>query len=174
MFIPRRPGMWLSVLGSLALAASAAAQAKVATINLQRAMLDTAELKKAQAELESRYKIKTDQKTKLESEIQELQTQLQKMAGKLTPQAEQDMQIQGQRKQRDLQRLVEDLQSDVDRDRTDILTKAGQRMTDVIRKLAEEKGLDLVVDVANTIYFKPALDITKEATAAYDKTHPPK
>ncbi|MGH9671586.1 MAG: OmpH family outer membrane protein, partial [Bryobacteraceae bacterium] len=170
MFIPRRPGMWLSVLASLAFAASAAAQAKVATINLQRAMLDTAELKKAQAELESRYKIKTDQKTKLESEIQELQTQLQKMVGKLTPQAEQDMQIQGQRKQRDLQRLVEDLQSDVDRDRTDILTKAGQRMTDVIRKLAEEKGLDLVMDVANTIYFKPALDITKEATAAYDKT----
>ena len=45
-------------------------------------------------------------------------------------------------------------------------------MQDVVKKLAEEKGLDMVVDVGTTIYFKPAMEITKEATAAYDKTYP--
>ena len=45
-------------------------------------------------------------------------------------------------------------------------------MSDVIKKLAEEKGLDMIVDVNNTLYFKPALELTTEAIAAYDKAHP--
>jgi outer membrane protein len=45
-------------------------------------------------------------------------------------------------------------------------------MQEVVKKLAEEKGLDLVVDTSNTIYFKPAMDITNEAIAAYDKQYP--
>jgi hypothetical protein len=32
----------------------------------------------------------------------------------------------------------------------------------------------MVVDVNTTIYFKPALEITTEAIAAYDKAYPPK
>ncbi len=161
-----------AALGLLLAAPVVFAQAKVGIVNLQRALLDTAELKKAQAELEAKFKPRQDLREKLQREIQELQQQLQKLAGKLTQQAEQDMTISGQRKQRELTRLEEDLQADVDRERSDILSRSGQRMTEIIRKLAEEKGLDLVVDVSNTIYFKPALDISKEATAAYDKTHP--
>jgi outer membrane protein len=47
-------------------------------------------------------------------------------------------------------------------------------MQTVVQKLAEERGLDVVIDVSNTVYFKPTLDLTKEATAAYDKAFPPK
>ncbi len=45
-------------------------------------------------------------------------------------------------------------------------------MQDVVKKLAEEKGLDIVVDSANTVFYKAPFDITAEATAAYDKTYP--
>jgi outer membrane protein len=41
-----------------------------------------------------------------------------------------------------------------------------------VNKLAEEKTLDVVLDTGVTVYFKPALDITKDATAAYDKAFP--
>ena len=47
-------------------------------------------------------------------------------------------------------------------------------MGEVVKKLAEEKGYDLVVDVSNTIYFKPALEITTDALAAYNKAYPVK
>jgi outer membrane protein len=104
--------------------------------------------------------------------LQDIQNQLQKMAGKLTPQAELDLQLQGQRKQRDAQRKTEDLQADVDARRNDTLQKAGAQMSAVIRKLAEEKGIDVVVDVANTLYFKPTLDLTDEAIAAFDAAYP--
>jgi outer membrane protein len=45
-------------------------------------------------------------------------------------------------------------------------------MQDVVKKIAEGKGLDLVVDSSTTLYFKAAMDITTEAIAAYDKAYP--
>ena len=62
----------------------------------------------------------------------------------------------------------------MDRERKEILGRSGQRMQDVVKKMAEERGFDVVIDVSNTIYYKPALEITKEATAAYDKAYPAK
>ena len=47
-------------------------------------------------------------------------------------------------------------------------------MTDVVKRLAEARGLDIVIDITNTLYFKPGLDITAEATTAYDRAYPPK
>jgi outer membrane protein len=158
----------------LGLAFAASAQMKVAIINSQLAVIETAEIKKAQAELEAKYKPRQSQIETLQKEIAQLQQQLQAGQGKLAPQAEQDIQVRGQRKQRELTRLGEDLQAEVDRERNDILGRSGQRMQDVVKKIAEERGYDLVVDVSNTIYFKPALEITKEATAAYDKAYPSK
>ena len=165
----------LVVLFALLAAASAvSAQTKVAVINLQRAVLESAEIKKASTELEAKYKPRQQQMEKLQRDLQALQQNLQTNAGKLTPQAEADLTAQGQRKQRELQRLSEDLQADVERERNDILAKSSQRMQAVVKKLAEAKGLDVVVDISNTVYFKPDMEITTESIAAYDKEYPAK
>jgi outer membrane protein len=152
----------------------ASAQTKVAVINLQRAVLESAEIKKASTELETKYRPRQQEMEKLQKDLQSIQQNLQTNAGKLTAQAEADLTAQGQRKQRELQRIGEDLQQDVDRERNDILGRSSQKMQEIVKKLAEEKGFDMVVDVSNTIYFKPALEITTEAVAAYDKAHPAK
>jgi outer membrane protein len=150
------------------------AQVKVAVINLQRAVLDSAEIKKASAAMEARYKPRQAEAQQIEQKLGAIQQNLQANAGKLTPQAEADMQAQGQRLQKQLTRIQEDLQGDVERDRNEILGKASQKMGDIVKKIAEEKGLDMVVDISNTIYFKPALEITSDAIAAYDKAYPAK
>ena len=73
-----------------------------------------------------------------------------------------------------MQRLSQDLQEDVDNVRNEILAGAGRRMQEVIRKLADERGFDVIVDSGSTLFFKAALDLTQDATAAYDKAYPPK
>jgi outer membrane protein len=151
-----------------------AQQSNIAIINSQLAVTETAEIKKAQAEMEAKFKPRQAELEKVQKEIAALENQLQTGQGKLTPQAIQDIQIQGQRKQREAQRLQEDLQTDVDRARNEILQRVGGRMQEVVKKLAQARGVDAVFDVSNTVYFKPALDITKEATAEYDKTYPVK
>lgn len=160
-------------LGS-ALLAIGSAQTKVGVINLQRAVLESAEIKKANLDMEAKYKPRQDAIEKLQRDLQAIQQNLQTNQGKLTPQAEADLTAQGQRKQRELQRMSEDLQADVERERNDILGKSSQKMQAVVKKIAEEKGLDMVVDISNTVYFKPAMEITTESIAAYDKTYPVK
>ena len=150
----------------------ASAQNKVAIINLQKAVMDSAEIKAASAAMEARYKPRVTQIETLDKEIAAIAQNLQSNAGKLTAQAEADLNAQGQRKQRDVQRLRDDLQADVDRERNEILQKSALKMTDVLKKLAEEKGLDIVVDAPYAPYFKASLDITPDLVAAYDKAYP--
>jgi outer membrane protein len=151
---------------------AASAQIKVAIVNFQKAIVDTAEIKKAQLDLEAKYKPRTAELESLSKELQDIQSQIQ--SGKLNQQAAQELQAKGQRRQREYQRAGEDLQGDVDRERNDILQKAGQRMTEIVKKIAEERGLDVVIDVTNTVYFKPALDITADAQKAFDAAYPVK
>jgi outer membrane protein len=143
---------------------------KVAIINAAKAVAETAEIQKAQAALQQKYKPR-------QQAIDDLQKQLaaiQQQAATPNIAADKEAQLRSDftQKQKQLQRLGEDLQADVNAERQDILGKAGRQMSEVVKKIAEEKGLDIVVDVTNTIYFKPTLEITAEATASYDKAYP--
>jgi len=149
-------------------------QAKVGVVSLQKAILDTAEIKKAQNDMAAKYKKRQDDLDKAQRELSDIQTQLQTAQGKLSAAGEADLTARGERKQREVKRLTEDLQADVDRDRQDILGRAQQRMLEIVKKVADEKGLDLVVESSATLTFKPALDLTADAVAAYDKAYPPK
>src|SRR5579871_4533752 len=77
----------------------AAAQTKVAVINLQKAVLESAEIKAASAAMEARYKPRVSQIEALDKEIATIAQNLQTNAGKLTPQAESDLNAQGTKKQ---------------------------------------------------------------------------
>lgn len=165
----RSASLW--VLAVILSASALSAQTlKVAIVNAQKAVADTQEIKKAQADLATKYRPRQQDVQKLQNDLQQIQSQLR--GPSVTPQTEQQLTVQGQEKQKQLQRLTEDLQADFNQDRADILGRAGQRMQDVIKKLAEAKGLDVVIDISNTLYFKPALDMTAEATTAYDKAYP--
>ena len=149
----------------------AQAQTKVAVINLQKALFETAEIKQADAEMQKNLGPRQQQAEKLNQDLQKIQQQLQTDSS-LTQQAQFDLQAEGKRKQTELTRIQEDLQNDAQTMRQSVLTKATERMQAVVKKLAEDKGVDLVVDTQTALYFKPVLDLTGEATAAYDKTYP--
>jgi outer membrane protein len=149
-------------------------QVKVAVVNMQQAVLGSAEINKANEDMQATFKPRQDKITQLQNEGQAEVDQLQKNESKMTQQQVSDMQYDIQKKQRELKNLQDDLQTDVDAYRNDILQKSSVKMSEVVKKLAEEKGIDVVVEAQTAIYFKPALDITKDAIAAYDKAYPAK
>ncbi|MGH9558942.1 MAG: OmpH family outer membrane protein [Bryobacteraceae bacterium] len=167
-------GLMVSSSASAQTASVPASGVKIGVVNFQTAILDTAEIKKASADLQAKFRPRQQALEGAQRELNDIQQQLQTSQGKLSPEGEIDLESRGQRKQREVQRLNEDLQADVNRERTDILQSAGKRMTAVIKKLADEKGLDLVIDTTNAVTFKPSLDITADAVAAYDKAYPVK
>ncbi len=160
----------IAVLPVVRVEAQAIPPARIAIVNAQKAVADTQEIKKAQADLEAKYRPRQQAIETLQRDLQSIQQQL--SAPNITPDREAQLRQSGTEKQKQLQRLGEDLQSDVNNERQDILGRAGRQMADVVKKIAETRGLDIVIDVTNTIYYKPALDITAEATAAYDKAYP--
>jgi outer membrane protein len=156
----------------LMLPAQASAQVKVGIINMQRAVLGTEEIKKASADMQTKFKPRQDQLDKVQKDMADIQAKLQSQ--QVPAAAQVDLTAEGQRKQREAQRISEDLQADVERERTDILQRASQRMAEVVKKLAEDKGFDVIVDTTTTVFYKPALEVTEEAMAAYDKAYPAK
>jgi outer membrane protein len=164
----------VACLALVPLSQAAFSQTKVGVVSLQRAVLETAEIKKASADMETKYRPRQQQMEKLQRDLDGINQQLQANAGKLTDAAAADLRAQGQIKQRQLQRLSDDLQADVNAERNEILGACSRRMQEVVRKIADEKGLDVVVDIQSTVFFKPALDLTAESVAAYDKANPAK
>jgi outer membrane protein len=163
-----------SGLALLALCGIASAQTKVGVVNIQRAVLESAEIKKASTDMETKYKPRQEQIATLERDLAGISQQLQSGASRLSPQQQAELTAQGQRKQRDHDRLAQDLQTDVTAERDEILAKSAQKMAAVVKMIAEEKGLDVVIDSANTAFFKPGLEITNDVLAAYDKAYPVK
>ena len=157
---------------ALAAAGVGAAQTKVGIVNLQRAISETAEIKKAIVDVTTKYRPRQEDLEKLQADIQNLQQQI--ASGKLAPAAEQQARAEGTFKERQLQRKDQDLRDDVDRERNDLVSDAGQRMQQVVQKIADERGLDVVIDSSNAVFYKAGLDLTDVAVAAYDKAYPVK
>ena len=150
----------------------ATAQIKVAVVNMQAAVLGTAEIKKADADMQTKYAPRQAEITSITNEAAKIQQQIQTGQDKLSPQQLADLNSQLKGRQRDLQRLNEDIQAEAEKDRNDILTTASQKISVVMKKFAEERGYDVVLEETTLNYWKDALDITKDVTDAYDKAYP--
>ena len=151
---------------------AASAQTKIAVINLQRAVLETAQIKKASAELQAKFKPRQDALAKIQQDLNDIQTQLQGSQGKLSAAGEAELTARGTRKQKEAERINEDLQADVERERNAILEQAQSRLDAVLKKIAEEQNIDVVIDTTNRVFHKPALEITDAVIVAFDKAYP--
>src|SRR5580698_9734770 len=121
-----RPVLICSAL--LAFTSIASAQVKVAVIDTQKAVFETAEIKKADADLQASLKPRNDRAVQLQSDLASIQQQLQSGGSKLNQQQQDDLQSDGQRKQRELQRLQTELQETADAARQDVIPKCTLRM----------------------------------------------
>ncbi len=146
--------------------------AKIAIINLQLAVSQTQEIKKDISVMEAKYSPRQKAIEALQKDLQDIQKQ--GATPNLQPQKEAELQQEFTMKQKQMQRLQQDLQADVDAERQDVLGRVGRQMSEVVKSLAQDRGLDVIIDVSNTLYFKPTLDLTTAATAAYDKAYPVK
>src|SRR5579862_102109 len=88
---------------SLVSTSVASAQTKIGIVNFQKAVIDTAEAKKAQNDLVAKFKPQSDEYEKANRDLNDIQTMLQNSQGKLSAAKEVDLQAQAQRKQREVE-----------------------------------------------------------------------
>ncbi len=152
------------------LAGLAPAQAKLATLNSQEVLEKSAEGKKAIAALQAADKKYSDDITRLDDQIKQLQNRLQTQRLTLTAEAAAGIQADIQRKQTDRQRSAEDATRSMQQLQATTLSKIQDALIPIIEQLRKDRSLDLIFDLAKsgTVFANPAIDVTAEIVKRYD------
>ncbi len=152
------------------LAGFAAGQSRLGVINSQDIFEKSAEGKKAIAQLQAADKKYTDDITRLDDQIKQLQNRLTSQRLTLTPEAAAGLQADIQKKQTDRQRAVEDASRDMQGLQVKMVTKLQDELMPLIEQLRKDKDLDLIFDLAKpgVVFFDPAVDLTAELIRRYD------
>src|SRR6516225_8346947 len=151
-----------------------AAAGRIGVINIQEAIVGTAEGKKALAEIQKKYEPRRNDLQRQEQEITALQDQLQKQVNTLSDEEKLRLQRQLDEKQRLFKRAQEDAQTDYQNDNQEAIRRIGQKMVRVINDYAKQNGFALVVDDSQLpVYFvAQGNELTEVIMKLYDAANP--
>jgi Skp family chaperone for outer membrane proteins len=154
--------------------APASTGAKIGVVDIQQAILDTAEGKQAFQDLQKKYQPREAEITQRQQDVQQLQQQLQKQLTTLSADEQRRMQHDLQEKQTVLQRLEQDAQSSFQYDRDSLMRELGQKIVTVINQYASTHDFSLVIDGSQVpvYYAAKGVDITPEIVKMYNSSHP--
>jgi outer membrane protein len=148
---------------------SAFADLKIAVVDVSKILADSKEVAEAKAQLKKQFDPRQDEITaaqkKLRSEIDDYT--------KNSPTMKADAAKSTQNKIMDDQKKLQDLETSF---QNDLSKEQNQKMQDilnhietVIKKVAADKGYDLVVTRMSTAYVNPKLDVTAEVSGLLKK-----
>lgn len=154
------------------------APTKIAVINIQAALVGTADGKKAAAELQAKFDPKRKAIEARQTDISQLQQELAKGSNTMAEARRLDLTRQIDTKTKSLQREQQDAQEEVEIEQNKVLNDLGQRMMVVIDKYAKDNAYAVVIDISSqqtpVLWAANGIDITKEIIDLYDKNAPSK
>lgn len=152
----------------------AAAQGKIGVINIQEAIGNTVEGKKAFADLTKKFQPRQQELQRLQQEIQAINDQLTKQAATLSDEEQRRLARDLEDKQKLLKRSTEDAQADFSTERDEAIRRIGQKIVRIISEFAQQNGFSLVMDGGQIpVYFASKdVDITEEIVKRYDAANP--
>lgn len=148
---------------------------KIAVINAQKTLEDSAEGKKAFAQLRERNdKIKRELE-RIDGEIQALETRYNTQRLTMSDEALMQLSSDLDRKRTERKRYEEDSTRDFQRLQFNLTQKIRNEVVPIIHQVAKEKGFDIVFDAigSGVVYWNPAIDITSEVIRRYDESKVP-
>lgn len=153
-----------------ALPSAAQAQLKIAVVDMETAMYEVAEGRKARTTLESKRDGYLAERERRQRELNQKQEQLDAQAVMMTPealaQAEEDL----YKEVMDGQMYVYETEQEIMALNTQLFGDILEKMERVCKSLAQEEGYDMVLDAAVVYSYKPEMDITQKAVSRYDAT----
>lgn len=162
------PGLCVSLI--LASSAVAQAQSKFAVIELRRAVLETEDGLRVQANLKKLFDSRQVELEKKELAVKAEREKLEKDAkGAKGNTAELQAKYEKLQQQfADLQTLLVNSQKEMQRKETELTNPIVGRIMAIIRRVSAQDGYDLVVDKAAAPYFRSDLEITDKVIQLYN------
>jgi outer membrane protein len=152
----------------------AGAPSKVAVIDIQAAIAQTNDGKKAGADMKTKFTPKQDELQKKQKDIEAMQEQLRKGQNALSEDNRQKMMRDIDQKSNTLKRDGDDFNQDVQTETQRIMGDLYPKMISVLNKYATENGYAVVLDYSSQqtpiLFAASSVDITKDIITIYDKT----
>jgi outer membrane protein len=152
------------------------AGAKLAALNMRTAIANTAEGKQAATQIETEFLRRRKELEDLNKKLNDLQQRLTAAASTLSDEEKQRLTLEGQRLTRQLERRQNEFQEDLNDAQSDVISRIGRRMVEVLGKYAPSNGYGVVLDNSSqsTPVMYASADITEEIVRLYDQTFPVK
>lgn len=147
---------------------------KVGVINLQQAIANTQEGKKAFTDIQKKYQPRQQDLQRQQQEIQALQEQLQKQAATLSDEERLRLSRELEEKQKLFKRAQEDATAEYQADNQDALRRLGRKMVQIINDYAQKNGYSLILEEAQVqpYFLTPDVDLTEIIAKRYDAANP--
>jgi outer membrane protein len=146
--------------------------AKVGIIEVQQVIAATNEGTRDLEALQKKFDPKRTELQNLNTEIEQLQKQLQTQGDKMNEDARNNLVKSIEAKKKTLQRSGEDAQADYQQQVNEVLNRLMQKMGPVIDKYAKDNGFSLIIDSSNPqtglIWAAPSVDISKAIVDLYN------
>ena len=153
----------------------ATATVKIGVINMQGAIGNTAEGKKALSDLQKKYEPRQRELQQLQSGIASKQDQLQKQGTTLSDVEQARLSREIQSDQTRMKRMQEDLQADAQADQQEVVNRIGQKMVRLMNDYAQQNGYSIIMDAGpqtGLYYVAPQIDLTEIMIKRYDSANP--
>lgn len=160
------------VVGITATASTAFAQdMKIGYVDLQRALSEVSEGKKAKARLKKDFDAKQRKLTAKQEDVKKLKQSLESGAQMMTDDAKRKKAMQLQQQMAELQQLYMEMQRDLAQKETKATQKIFKKMEKILNKIAAEKNYDLILEKteSSVLFAKDSMDLTDELIKRYDK-----
>lgn len=142
----------------------ATAQANIAVIDVQAAILSSEEAKERIAELKKQFAPDQNEIKELAQDIQKLQAKMEQDAAVMSESEKKKLSKEVEDKAVDYQFKVKKLQKSQNESQQELLAELGPKLQEAIQKIIGEGTYSLIIERRAAIYVSPDHDITKKVT----------
>lgn len=153
-----------SLLTLLVAASGAAAELKVGVLDIQRALMASAEAQEFLESTQTDLQGEQDEFNTLQKDIRTLQEQMQKDAEVMSPAEQRRRAKEIEDKQIEARFIANRLQKEMQDRQQELMQVMGPKLEAAIKDLVDAEGYDLILQQGNLVYADPTHNITSKVT----------
>jgi outer membrane protein len=158
----------LFVIAPLLFAGSARAEMRVAVVDVQRAVMQTEDGLRAQANLKKLFDSRQQELDRKQKDMQKEKDDIEKQAKVLSKEALATRADAWQKKMMELQQVFMEYNKELEKKQKEITDPIFERVMGIVKRLASTENFDLVIDKNTVAFVRTDLDLTDRCIQIYN------
>jgi outer membrane protein len=158
----------LFLIGTLFFGQTARAEMRVAVVDVQRAVMQTEDGLRAQANLKKLFDSRQQELNKKQTDMQKEKDEIEKQSKVISQQALAARADAWQKKMMELQQVFMEYNKELEKKQKEITDPIFEKVMGIVKRLATTENFDLVIDKNTVAYVRTDLDLTDRCIQIYN------